>query len=376
MPRPVRLLDYNSHVPSRRILIPALILTLVATACGRAPTPAPTIALPVLVLPTLPSTPSALPARTPLPPTPAPTLPPIDGLTTTQLNVRLDPSTGSTALGILPASSAVQVVSRDATGTWYQILYSKAAEGTGWVSSAYVQVPDRDAVPVISGAGIGPSGVLAQQVNVRSGPGTSFNPLGTLNAGDVLTLIARNPEGTWLQVSFPSGPNGRGWVAAAFVQTGDASSLPILGGQGEILGTGTPTALPASPTPTILPAIDDGDSASSPGANLLLSPSTAGAAQFSSDLSSPSGDSEDWIRFVSVLPRLAIRLDCAGNALLSVEISTEAGAPIEGWPGLACGGESGLEVVPGQAYLLHFTLPSGVGSLVSTRFTVFIAALH
>ncbi|HEY5902797.1 MAG TPA: SH3 domain-containing protein [Anaerolineales bacterium] len=356
----------------RRITVSALAV-LLAGCTTAAPTPAPTIALPVLVLPTMPPTPSAAPAPASPVPSPAPTAVPIQGMTTTQLNVRQEPSTASAGLGILPASSAVQVTARDASGNWYQVLYAQAPQGSGWVSSAYVQVPDRQAVPVLSGGG--PSGAAIQQVNVRSGPGTSFNSLGTVNAGDTLTLIGRNADGTWLQVSFPSGPEGRGWVTTAYIKTDDASALPIIGGQGEVLGTGTPTGIPATPTATVQPAFDDADSAVSPGADLVLSPSTAGTVQFTSDLSAPSGDAQDWVRLTSSLPRLALKLECAGSAQLGVGLSSN-GTVVQDWPGLNCGGQASITVDTGEPYLLHLQLVSAGGDLLYTRYTLFISALH
>ena len=50
--------------------------------------------------------------------------------------------------------------------------------------------------------------------NVRSGP-SSVNygpPIGHLNPGDTAPALGRTQGGDWIQIRFPSGPNGTGWV--------------------------------------------------------------------------------------------------------------------------------------------------------------------
>ncbi len=261
--------------------------------------------------------PTAPPTQTPAPPTPVPTLPPVEGTTTTQVNVRSEPSTGSATLGMLDAFSKVQVIAKDAGGNWYQLLYPAAPDGKGWVRAEYIQVPDPAQIPPLSGApgaGSGYSGTVTQQVNVRSGPGTSFDSLGTLNAQDSVTLTGKNPDGTWLQIAFSAGPQGSGWIAAGFIQSSQAEALPIIGGQGEVVGTGTPAAALPSPTPTVLAAPQDNDSAANPSVNVSFSPSGAGSLQFSSEVSAPEGDAEDWVKFTPYLATVSLRLTCLGSS--------------------------------------------------------------
>lgn len=49
-------------------------------------------------------------------------------------------------------------------------------------------------------------------VNIRSGPGTDYEVVGSLPAGQSLEIIGRNADSTWWQVSTP---NGTGWLAAS-----------------------------------------------------------------------------------------------------------------------------------------------------------------
>ena len=56
--------------------------------------------------------------------------------------------------------------------------------------------------------------------NVRSGP-HSINygpPIGRLNPGDTAPAIGKTAAGEWIQIQFPAGPNGIGWVYSANVE--------------------------------------------------------------------------------------------------------------------------------------------------------------
>src|SRR5581483_10301053 len=267
-----RWIDYNCRVHKYIFIIAAL--GLLVSGCGMNLS-TPTAATPFIITSTLPPGPPLSPAETAQPPTATPTLTPIEGTTSTQVNVRGEPSTASAPLGMIPAFSKVQIVGKDPNAKWYQILYAQAPDGKGWITAQYVDVKDKDAIPVAGGApgsGSGASGVVIQQVNVRSGPGTSYNALGTLNPNDVVTLTGKDPTGVWLQIQFANGPDGKGWVTAAYVQASGLGVLPIIGQAGDVVGTGTPTTIPATITPTLVAAWQDNDSAGSPAANVVFSP--------------------------------------------------------------------------------------------------------
>ena len=68
----------------------------------------------------------------------------VEGITTTQINVRTQPSTASTALGMLNIFTKVRIISKDASSSWYQIEY---ADSFGWVSAEYVQVNASAEIP-------------------------------------------------------------------------------------------------------------------------------------------------------------------------------------------------------------------------------------
>ncbi|MBI5294781.1 MAG: SH3 domain-containing protein [Chloroflexi bacterium] len=360
-------------------LLPILILIgmLFAAGCGATETPPPTPTV-YLVTATLPPTATAPPTVAPATPTPIPTLPPVEGTLTTQLNVRAEPSTSAASLGLLPIFSTVQILGRDVGGNWYQILYAAGPEGRGWLTAQYVQVADGTEIPVLGGEpgpGSAPNGAVTQQVNVRSGPGTDFNSLGTLNPQDGVTLTGKNSNGTWLQIEFANGPEGRGWLAAAYVQTSIAAVLPIVSEAGEVVGTGTPTGIPPTSTPTLMAAFDDGDSAGAPAVNLVFSPGGSRSLQYTSDLSSPQGDAEDWVGVTSHLPIVSVTLTCAGNGQARLELWQNGRALID-VPSLACGAEMLLTLESGQAYLFRLQALNGTGNLEAVRYTLFLSIVR
>lgn len=85
--------------------------------------------------------------------------------------------------------------------------------------------------------------VLANELNLRTGPGTVYNVIGVLHQGDTLDIQGRIPSNEWIQVE-PVSLDALGWVAAqpnlVLINT-DMGALPIL--------------TPSPPPPTAIPSI-------------------------------------------------------------------------------------------------------------------------
>lgn len=288
------------------------------------------------------------PSETSLPPLPSPTVAPVTGTTYTQLNVRAEPSTVSETLGILTANANVQIVGQDPGGNWWQILYEAGIDGKGWVTAQYVQTADRPEVPVIGDGGANPSSglsaVVIQQLNVRSGPGTSFDSVGILNSNDVVNLTGKNRDGTWLQVEFA---NTMGWISAAFVKADELDSLPIVSDLGDVVGTGTPMSTPLPPTPTIVPAPMDLDTADAPLKTILFDRAGTQSLIYNGDVSLPTGDAEDWIAFTPSGNFVFVSIMCSGNGSLRAEI-------VENKHSLECNSpDVRIPLQAGSTYLIH-----------------------
>jgi uncharacterized protein YraI len=325
---------------------------------------------------TLSAAPATVLLKTPIPLSLQPTIVVAEGITSTQVNVRIEPSTASTVLGVLPADMRVEITGRDPGGNWWQILYPhpQAVAGKGWITAQYVSTITTPEVPIIGGAQAGPSGgnvaIVQEQINVRSGPGTGFNSLGTLNPQDVVNLTGKDPNGAWLQIDFALGPEGKGWVNSAFVQAHGVENLPILAESGLVIGTGTPTVIPPTPTPTVIPARDDGDSAEHPLTSVILEAAGTQAFIYTGDLSAPQGDREDWIAFSPYGRLILASLECKGNDALKVQL-LENGSPADTY--IECGTQmQELAVVAGARYLIHLQADPSAPTLQYTSYILTI----
>jgi uncharacterized protein YgiM (DUF1202 family) len=74
--------------------------------------------------------------------------------------------------------------------------------------------------------------VQVQQLNVRSGPGIVFQLITTIPQCDLITLLARNEEASWLNVQLVNETTG--WVYGQYVKTNmDILDLPVKEGPDE-----------------------------------------------------------------------------------------------------------------------------------------------
>jgi uncharacterized protein YraI len=355
----------------KKKIFSAVLLAVMVAGCSfqvnvvEAPTPTSLIATVTLF-------PSATPPPTltalPLPPTS--TAVPVDGTTSTQVNVRAEPNTTSEVVGVIPANSPVQIVGKDPGENWWQILFSQGADGRGWVTAEFIATTGGATVPVVGGVDEGSVGIIQQQINVRSGPGTNFNSLGTMNAQDVVTVTGRDANGAWLQILFSAGPDGKGWVNAAFVQVDGVEALPIVGETGQVIGTGTPANTAAAVVPTIAPAPLDNDSAVAPAINVSLTANGSRSFQYSSDVSSPTGDLEDWIQFKTYSVNTKLELECEGSESYVAELLLNNSVAMS----LACGKIILFLTDPNAVYAVHF-VSSPTGGLEYTKYVLRVEAL-
>lgn len=149
------------------------------------------------------------------------------------VNIRSAPSTRSDTLAQLRDGEKITAVGRsDTQNSWIRVDLDGAQ---GWV--AYFTITavtdDLETLPLVRDEDEDEtliSGVVAhvfRTVNIRSGPGSTFDQIGQLQNGDMVAVTGRSDTGNnWLRVETDS---GTGWVAYFTVSiTGSLDSLPVI----------------------------------------------------------------------------------------------------------------------------------------------------
>jgi hypothetical protein len=98
-----------------------------------------------------------------------------------------------------------------------------------------------------------PTVVANSPINVRSGPGTAYDPpIGSLVQGGSAGVAGKSDDGTRWYIDFPAGAGGHGWVSGSVVT---ASCIPT--SLAIIAAPPLPTAKPPTPTepPTEVPTV-------------------------------------------------------------------------------------------------------------------------
>jgi hypothetical protein len=71
--------------------------------------------------------------------------------------------------------------------------------------------------------------ITAGVLNVRKGPGTNYPVIGQLEQNDVVEIVGKNADSSWLQIVYPTGTIGRGWISVSYAQvSGSLASIPVV----------------------------------------------------------------------------------------------------------------------------------------------------
>ena len=127
-----------------------------------------------------------------------------------QLNIRSGPGTGYASVGSYSAGDRIKILEQFTFNgkTW-------GCTNKGWVSMDYVDVGngtgDSNAENTDSN-GNKTGTVIGNGLNIRSGAGTDYPALGTLNYGDRVTILEEKMVGdtTWGKID-------KGWISLAFI---------------------------------------------------------------------------------------------------------------------------------------------------------------
>ncbi len=130
-------------------------------------------------------------------------------VTASALNIRSGPNTSSSVVSCVPRGTVLLV--NDTASGWYKVWYQGSE---GYVRADYISFS------ASADANFGTGTVKGTGVRVRSGPGTGYSILGTVNSGASMSVTGVN--GNWYRVSY----NGyTGYVRSDYM-TVSAGSAP------------------------------------------------------------------------------------------------------------------------------------------------------
>ncbi len=172
----------------------------------------------------------AVPAETaPADPAPAQPAEPETGYVNSgPLNVRSGPGTGYKKVGSLSQGAAISVVEK--LDGWYKIAGDSV---TGYVSAQYVTLgalPDPDAAAKDAVSDDSTGYVNTSALNVRSGPGTGYEKVGTVRIGDEVA-ITEKLDG-WYKIT--SG-GVTGYVSSEYISSSPVSAGSAVGAKAAAL---------------------------------------------------------------------------------------------------------------------------------------------
>ena len=191
-----------------------------------------------------------------LTPTIMPTIEPMLAVAKTSITLRSRPSKGGDNVGGVYGNEKVKVIARNIPSTWFYIIAPDAPGGMAWVLAAgftlqgdltqlpIAMFPEGSNTPVllppiiyaISGTPLplnppapgAQTAKVIQLAKVRVGPGLGYMEMGLLDVGTVVVVTGRIKGNAWLQIEYPSGLDGRGWVLAELVKfEGDFAGMPF-----------------------------------------------------------------------------------------------------------------------------------------------------
>jgi N-acetylmuramoyl-L-alanine amidase len=157
---------------------------------------------------------------------------------TGNLNVRSGPGVGYGIVTTLARGNMVTVTGRNNAATWAQVLTATGVNG--WVNAGYLIISvNLSALPVTDGTNITGTMTGANHLNVRNGPGVAYSVLTTLDYTNVVNVIGRNANSSWIQVTTYFGVIG--WANAAyFTYSASIANLPVTDGTITPPSTGGP----------------------------------------------------------------------------------------------------------------------------------------
>jgi N-acetylmuramoyl-L-alanine amidase len=182
---------------------------------------------------------------------------------TSALNLRAGPGYQYNVLRVVYYGQGVSLLGRNADASW---IWVKLPDGTeGWLGSLYllssvplsslpltaevVETPAGEEPVVVLPSGGAVQGTVGESsttatatvttgaLNVRAGPGIGYEVRGVAYQGEVLTLVGRNQDVSWIEVQMANGVQG--WVGNTYIRPNmPLDRLPVSGtSRGEPVAT-------------------------------------------------------------------------------------------------------------------------------------------
>ncbi|WP_165970846.1 SH3 domain-containing protein [Peribacillus frigoritolerans] len=125
------------------------------------------------------------------------------------LNIRSGPGLSYSVIASVKKGAVYSIT--DQKKDWYQIQLS--GNNKGWVASWLVTLQQSAQAPkASSGSSSNTVKSNAEDLRIRSGPGTSFQVTGTFDKGQTAAFVQQNSN--WVEISYKG---KRGWVSSQFV---------------------------------------------------------------------------------------------------------------------------------------------------------------
>ncbi|MFD2414644.1 N-acetylmuramoyl-L-alanine amidase [Paenibacillus rhizoplanae] len=148
------------------------------------------------------------------------------------LNVRSEPAASAAVTGTLAAGATVTVteeqhgwlkVRAGSVSGWVAGYYLKRTSGSSSTSTSSSSTGSKAAVKTTA-ASSGTAVVTASSLRIRSGPGTGYEVVGSLQSGNKVTLLLR--QGEWSRVRAAGGTVG--WVSSGYLSGGTVRSASTI----------------------------------------------------------------------------------------------------------------------------------------------------
>ncbi|MDE0428466.1 MAG: SH3 domain-containing protein, partial [Caldilineaceae bacterium] len=144
------------------------------------------------------------------------------------MNVRNGPGTNYAVIGPATYGQEYDITGQSEDGEWWRIEYIGQ---TGWIFAPFVEAAGAENVATVGSVEVPAQGgavvTVNGEMNVRQGPGTTYEIVGAATLGQEFPVTGKNADGDWWQIDF----NGQaGWLFAPFVTAANTENVPVAGG--------------------------------------------------------------------------------------------------------------------------------------------------